>query len=98
MTHEQIKEKINQRRRQMLVHSCIYYRFDTNIVSDFDYDRWVNELMELQRKYPEIAQQCVYQEDFQNLDETTSGFNISHNRPEIVRKAQYLLKLKVKRR
>ena len=45
MTHEQIKEKINQRRRQMLVHSCIYYRFDTNIVSDFDYDRWVNELM-----------------------------------------------------
>lgn len=77
----------------MLVHSCIYYRFDTNIVSDFDYDRWVNELMELQRKYPEIAQQCVYQEDFQNLDETTSGFNIGHSRPEIVRKAQYLLKL-----
>lgn len=96
MTYEQIKEKINQRRRQMLVHSCIYYRFDTNIVSDFDYDRWVNELMELQRKYPEIAQQCVYQEDFKNLDETTSGFNIGHSRPEIVRKAQYLLKLQNK--
>lgn len=96
MTHEQIKEKINQRRRQMLVHSCIYYRFDTNIVSDFDYDRWVNELMELQRKYPEIAQQCVYQEDFKNLDETTSGFNLGHSRPEIVRKAQYLLKLQNK--
>lgn len=96
MTHEQIKEKINQRRRQMLVHSCIYYRFDTNIVSDFDYDRWVNELMELQRKHPEIAQQCVYQEDFKNLDETTSGFNLGHSRPEIVRKAQYLLKLQNK--
>lgn len=96
MTHEQIKEKINQRRRQMLVHSCIYYRFDTNIVSDFDYDRWVNELMELQRKYPEIAQQCAYQEDFKNLDETTSGFNLGHSRPEIVRKAQYLLKLQNK--
>lgn len=96
MTHEQIKEKINQRRRQMLVHSCIYYRFDTNIVNDFDYDRWVNELMELQRKYPEIAQQCVYQEDFKNLDETTSGFNLGHSRPEIVRKAQCLLKLQNK--
>ena len=80
----------------MLVHSCIYYRFDTNIVSDFDYDRWVNELMELQRKYPEIAQQCAYQEDFKNLDETTSGFNLGHSRPEIVRKAQYLLKLQNK--
>ncbi|HBF7594829.1 TPA: hypothetical protein KOX39_003444 [Clostridioides difficile] len=77
----------------MLVHSCIYYRFDNNIVSDYKYDEWVNELMELQKKYPEIAKDCVYSEDFKLLDETTSGFNLNYGRPEIVQKALYLLKL-----
>ena len=33
---------------------------------------------------------------FKNLDETTSGFNLGHSRPEIVRKAQCLLKLQNK--
>ena len=82
----------------MLVHSCIYYRFDNNIVSDYQYDKWVNELMELQKKYPDIAKECVYSEDFDLLDETTSGFNLNYSRPEIVNKAIYLMELDKKKK
>ena len=62
-------------------------------MSDCQYDKWVNELMELQKKYPDIAKDCIYSEDFDILEETTSGFNLNYSRPEIVNKALYLMTL-----
>ena len=47
-----IKEKIRQRRRQMLVHSYIYYELDDNIVSDAQWAKWAKELEQLQKNYP----------------------------------------------
>ena len=43
--------RIRQRRRQMLVHSYIYYMFNENIVSDDVWQRWANELVRLQKEY-----------------------------------------------
>ncbi|WP_410501080.1 DNA ligase LigA-related protein, partial [Escherichia coli] len=42
--NEAIRDKITQRRHQILVHSCIYYQYNTNIIDDHTYDRWVMEL------------------------------------------------------
>ena len=59
-----IEEKIEQRRRQILVHSYIYYALDDNIISDSQWSKWAVELAELQEKYPEIAEQTAFAEDF----------------------------------
>lgn len=46
-------EMINRRRRQIHVHSVIYYSFDTNLVPDHIYDSWCVELAALQKAYPD---------------------------------------------
>ncbi|WP_423220055.1 DNA ligase LigA-related protein [Bacillus cereus] len=38
--NEAIRDNITQRRHQILVHSCIYYQYNTNIIDDHTYDRW----------------------------------------------------------
>lgn len=43
-----IRERILQRRRQMCVHSFIYYQLDDNLVSDDTWQQWANELRDLQ--------------------------------------------------
>jgi NAD-dependent DNA ligase len=45
-------EMINRRRRQIHVHSVIYYHFDTNLIPDHTYDAWCVELAALQKAYP----------------------------------------------
>lgn len=86
----EIEELINRRRRQVYIHSCIYYRLNTNIIPDHKYDLWSKELAELQDKHPEIAQRCVYAEEFEGFD-GSSGFDLPTHEPEIIVKAQYLL-------
>ena len=67
MTEEQILARINQLRREILVHSVIYYRLNDNIISDEEWSRRAKELYDLQNKYPEIAKKGVYAKDFENL-------------------------------
>ena len=45
-----IQELIKRRRAQMLIHSCIYYEMNTNIVSDDTWQKWADELESLQNK------------------------------------------------
>lgn len=85
-----IREKINQRRRQMLVHSCIYYVFDENIVSDATWSRWAMELVDLQKAYPEIANDCVYSDAFKDFDGST-GFHLPVRDPWVIGTAERLL-------
>lgn len=92
MTMGQIKEKIQQRRRQMIVHSYIYYEMNTSVVSDEDWTRWAMELVELQKKYPEIAREADYWEDFQDWDGST-GFHLPFWKyPWLVGTADFLVK------
>lgn len=95
MNPNEIIAKINQRRRQVLVHSIIYYILDDSIISDETWGRWAKELVELQNTYPEIAEQCVYADDFRGFDNST-GFNLPLHDEWATRKAMQLLKWRKK--
>lgn len=66
---------IRRRRRQILVHSAIYYRAGTSLVSDAVYDMWCRELQVLQTFFPKEARQVEYAKVFHGFDGTT-GFNL----------------------
>ena len=51
----EIAEKIQQRRYQMLIHSCLYYHLNQNVISDKQWDAWARELRDLQNEYPDIS-------------------------------------------
>jgi hypothetical protein len=67
---------INRRQRQIIVHSVIYYRMNNSLIGDLDFDKWGRELVELQRKYPKIAEQSIFWEDMKDFDATT-GFHLA---------------------
>ena len=72
---DEIRSLILRRRLQILVHSCIYYELDSNLVSDRTWSTWAQELVKLQKKYPGIAKRVDYAQEFQDFDGST-GFNL----------------------
>ena len=74
---EAIKAKIEQRRRQILVNSYIYYEMDDSIVSDEKWSKWARELVWLTKKFPDIARECVYSKEFDGFDAST-GFDFKY--------------------
>lgn len=82
---------INRRQRQILVHSCLYYRFDINLIPDHLYDFWSRELADLIVNHPQLFEQSAYHKDFIGFDGST-GFDLPIGRPEIERKAQLLFR------
>ncbi len=66
-----VADIITQRRRQVLVHSVIYYKLNENIVSDSKWSQWAEELEDLQRQYPDIAKRCPYAKAFEGFDHST---------------------------
>lgn len=85
-----IAEKIKQRRYQMIVHSCIYYVMDENIISDHTWAAWALELADLQNKHPDIASLVEFDEYFQGWD-GSSGYNLPIYDDWVIEKAQRLL-------
>lgn len=71
---QKIKTKIRQRRSQMLLHSCIYYEMDENIVDDHTWQKWADELAELQRKYPEYCNIKFYDREFYDWTGDSGAF------------------------
>lgn len=70
---ERITALILQRRRQFLVHSFLFYELDESIVPDSDFDRWARELIELQRKHPDIAARLPFHDLLKRLDTSISA-------------------------
>lgn len=60
------EEKINRLRRNLHVHSVVYYHLDTTIVTDALFDKWAVELVELQSQYPELIKQGYLWEYFED--------------------------------
>lgn len=54
MKPEEAFELINRRRRQMHVHSVIYYQMHTSIITDATFDDWAVELANTQKEYPQF--------------------------------------------
>lgn len=96
MEEARIAELITRRRRQILVHSVIYYEMNENIISDAQWTAWSRELEALQRKYPEIASKCSLADAFEEFD-FCSGFNLPLRDPWAVRTAKWLLKIHKKK-
>lgn len=90
MCNQEIKDKIKQRRLQMLVHSCIYYVLDSNIISDSTWSKWALELKDLQNKYPEISKEVEYAEYFKDWDGSSGAFLPIHE-DWVMQKAHRLL-------
>ena len=76
----------------MLVHSCIYYHLNRNIISDMQWDKWARELVELQSKYLEISKKVIWYEAFKDWDASTGAF-LPITDKWVVQKAHYILKI-----
>lgn len=87
---DEIRALILKRRLQILVHSCIYYHYNSSLVSDSQWQKWADELVVLQKKYPYIAKRVDYHKSFRNFDAST-GFDLPITNQEILRKAKQLL-------
>jgi hypothetical protein len=92
MLPAQISELIQRRRIQLLIHSCIYYRLNENIISDFQFDKWSEELVKLQADYPEISKQVRFYDAFKDFDGSTGAF-LPIADPWVIGHADYLLKI-----
>lgn len=68
---EQILELINRRERQVLVHANLYYRQNTNIISDHIYDKWSHELAELIQAHPNEFRKSAWYSAFRDFDGNT---------------------------
>lgn len=85
-TPDGIKSKIRQRRSQMLVHSYIYYVLDENIVSDDTWQKWANELRDLQEQYPTYCKIGFYDREFATWNGDT-GAMLPLKDPYVIHKA-----------
>lgn len=87
-----LKEKIKQRRAQVLVHSYIYYELNESLVSDGQWQGWADELIELHKIH-----NCVefYDEAFKGWDGST-GMHLPKD-DWVKNKAHRLLKLNNKK-
>ncbi|MBO6272762.1 hypothetical protein J6O48_08295 [bacterium] len=88
----EIAELIQQRRYQILVHSCIYYVMSNNIISDRQWDEWAKELKTLQENYPEISKKTPLYEYFNDWDASTGEF-LPIREQWVINLANYVLKL-----
>lgn len=66
-------ELLVRRRRQMLVHSCLYYRMNATLVDDHVWQAWANELVDLQRQHGTVH--GFYDQEFADWDAST-GYHL----------------------
>lgn len=85
-----VKEIIRQRRAQMLIHSCIYYELDEAIISDHRWQRWADELQELQEKYPNCCTIGFFDDEFKDWTGAT-GNHLPHRHPWVYEKSRRML-------
>ena len=69
-----VKELIKRRRGQMLVHSCIYYEFNSNVISDHLWQEWANELRDLQAENPDDCNIDFFDDAFNDWNGDSGAF------------------------
>ena len=79
-----VKEELERRMRQFLVHSYIYYELSNNVLSDHNYDFLCKRMVYLMKEYPEIAIECKYYDICKEADASGSGFYIQDYPPEMI--------------
>jgi hypothetical protein len=66
LSEDKAFELINRRRRQMHVHSVLYYHMNTSIIDDHTFDKWAVELASLQRDFPQFKHKGYMPGIFEN--------------------------------
>ena len=89
---EQILELINRRERQVLVHANLYYRQNTNIISDRTYDKWSHELADLIQAHPNEFRKSARYSAFRDFDGNT-GMDLPIADHWVESTASHLLKI-----
>ncbi len=92
---ETTMDLINRRRRQIHVHSIIYYHYHTTIVNDAVFDQWSEELVQLNKDYPELIKQGYLFQLFEDWTGTTGMHLPLHDRTQNL--AEILLQLALDR-
>jgi len=57
---KQVEELIHRRRRQILVHSIIYYKNGESIIPDSTFDAWAQQLAKLQKDHQQLSESIPY--------------------------------------
>ena len=60
VVEQSLLERMDRRQRQILVHSCIYYHFNSNVVPDHQYDAWGRKLAALIVDNPATFERSAY--------------------------------------
>lgn len=66
-------EAIARRRRQMLVHSYLYYKLDDSVIDDATWTKWAQQLAKLQNRFGRRI--GFYDAEFADWD-GSSGFHL----------------------
>ena len=90
MTDAEVLELMVRRRRQLLIHSYIYYGRGTSLISDRQWDRWARELERLNAEYPVLAGTGDFAGAFHKFT-SASGYYLSYQSGWVVRAAEHLL-------
>ncbi len=72
-------EEITRLQKQIALHSMLYYRFDTNLWTDLQYDAACQELVYNLRTFPEEAALAQHANAYKNFDGTTGYYLTYHN-------------------
>ena len=86
-----MNELIQQKTRQYLVHSFLYYQLDESIISDRHYDHICADVAKLISDNSAKISLPFNDLVKSSLNENSSGFSISNYPPEIVSAALHLL-------
>ena len=86
-----MNELIQQKIRQYLVHSFLYYQLDESLISDRRYDHICADVAKLISDNSAINSLTIHDLVKSSLTENASGFSISKYPPEIVSAALHLL-------
>lgn len=95
LTEESAAEFIRRRRLQIVVHSCVYYRFDQNLISDHQWAAWAKELVRAQELFPKVAEKQLWAKEFSDFDGST-GYHLPINESGVVHRAAKLIELSKK--
>lgn len=92
---ENIIELIGRRRRQILVHSYIYYILDRNLIDDATWSKWALELYNLQNNHPEESANAPLYDEFVGFDYST-GSDLPLDAPWIIITAERLIQYELR--
>jgi hypothetical protein len=90
---QEIKDRITFLRRLMLVHSCIYYELNDNVISDHQWQSLADELEKLQKDNPDCCKVDFFDWNFRDWDGAT-GAHLPHRHPWVYNKAKYVIWLR----